>query len=153
MAIVREHCAPGTRRNPDGRFPEQAWPDDCLVQWGGRGIVFAGAEVRETAFFEAFPTDPETFIRGEGATVAEAEADAFARFVRQRDCSGHQMERAGYRNGCGRCTLCGLFLSHVFEPLEEPDTSGLVGQALAGDLTAATYVVSSAIEHDVLDRD
>ena len=88
--IVRTHCLPGTRLNPDGALPVLDWPADCVVQWGDRGIVFdRDGGSRSTAFFEAFPTEPATFLRGEGATVVEAEADAFARFTRQRDCPGH----------------------------------------------------------------
>lgn len=71
-----------------------------------------------TAYFEAFPRDPDTFIRGEGKTLEEAEDKAWAKFERQSACPGHTFERQGYRNGAGICSQCKLFRSAVFEPLE-----------------------------------
>jgi hypothetical protein len=67
-----------------------------------------------TAFFEAFLKDPNTFIRGEGKTVAEAEAHAWAQLERIRACPGHDFETRGYTNGCGFCKHCALFMSGVF---------------------------------------
>ena len=52
MAIIREHCQPGARRNPTGWLPQAAWPEDCVVQWGERGIVISNDRTRQTAFFE-----------------------------------------------------------------------------------------------------
>ncbi len=46
------------------------WPEDCFVQCGDNGIV-CGKESYTTAFFEAFPESPKTFLRGEGAFVEE----------------------------------------------------------------------------------
>jgi hypothetical protein len=140
MAIIAEHCLPGASRNPSGWLPRCAWPGDCLVQWGGHGVVLGTEGTRRTAFFEAFPVDPPTFIRGEGADVVTAEAAAFAQFGRQRDCPGHRLERAGYRNGAGICAHCGLFVSKAFAPLADPDTSGPLGAALAGDPVALARV-------------
>ena len=149
MAIIREHCQPGARRNPTGWLPQAAWPEDCVVQWGERGIVISNDRTRQTAFFEAFPTDPTTFIRGEGASIPEAEASAFAQFRRYLDCPEHLVERRGYRNGAGLCISCGLFISGAFEPLPDPDTSGLLGQALAGDPEALAKVMLDVFNHEV----
>lgn len=99
-----------------------AWPEDCLVQCGGKGIVLTTAGSYRTAFFEAFPRDPDTFLRGEGATIAEAEANAWAKFERIRGCAGHEFERGRYRNGAGICRHCKLFARGVFEPLETCST-------------------------------
>lgn len=140
--IIADHCKPGSTR---GNYtPACAWPEGCYVQWGDSGIVFrkssapsgietlAGALAGDkeciapaaeilansytTAFFEAFPQAPKTFIRGEGATVAEAEANAFTNLQRYLACPGHEFERRGYTNGAGFCRHCGLFKSKAFEP-------------------------------------
>jgi hypothetical protein len=144
--IIRDHCQPGSRRNPDSWSPVEDWPADCVVQWGGKGVVFDRAGTYRTAFFEAFPTDPATFIRGEGVDVPAAEAAAWTKFTRQRDCPGHELERRGYRNGAGFCAHCSLFVSRAFEPLDEPDTSGLLGRVFAGDEAALAEVLTQLIE-------
>ena len=142
--IIRDHCRPGAYGNREGWEPACDWPEDCVVQWGGQGVVFEGERVRRTAFFEAFPADPATFIRGEGADVPAAEAAAFAKFTRQRDCAGHELERRGYTNGAGICAHCGLFVSHAFEPLPEPEAApGLLGRAFGGDQEALRHVLES----------
>ena len=120
------------------------WPEDCLVQCGGNGIVFTGtksldkilttaegnADVLDilagvptdqsfyrTAFFEAFPRNPDTFIRGEGASIEEAEEKTWLKYQKYLNCSEHEFERRKYTNGCGVCKHCGMFKSDVFEPL------------------------------------
>ena len=145
--IVREHCLPGSKGNPEGWLPRQAWPDDCVVQWGGRGVVFAPASNYRTAFFEAFPADPATFIRGEGPDVPAAEAAAWTQFARQRECPGHFMTRRGYRNGAGICVHCGLFASRAFEPLlDEPNAPGLLPRVFRGDPGALAEVAQALDE-------
>lgn len=115
------------------------WPEDCFVQCGGHGMVFTGAGALEkvlgttegaldalsgnmdhyvTAFFEAFPKNPDTFIRGEGATIEEAEQKAWDKFQRQSACDHPEFERRSYRNGLGFCVKCGMSKSAAFEPLE-----------------------------------
>ena len=111
------HCLPGG--SWDARDAHELvcpWPEDCSVQWGARGIVLGRLKARRTAFFEAFPAAPATFIRGEGASVAEAERAAFAQLERVLACGGHEFERRGYTNGAGFCRHCGLFKSKAFEP-------------------------------------
>ena len=72
------------------------------------------------AFFEAVPADVNTFVRGEGATLEEAEKDAFARYQHYGACPGHTPQKRGYKNGAGFCSRCGPFISGAFEP--EPET-------------------------------
>lgn len=108
MPIIASH-----HRNDPWR-PSKAWPDDCGVQWGGSGIVLGKAPYR-TAFFEVFP-GPGGFIRGEGKTVDEAEAQAFETFERESACT-HQWGRRGYTNGGAKCIRCGAF-SVKFKSIE-----------------------------------
>jgi hypothetical protein len=122
--IIADHHKPGHPMNfgwePE-YSPVKAWPADCFVQWGSSGVVLSrnpNKESYRTAFFEAFPNDPPTFIRGEGATVAAAEVAAFAKWEKYLSCLGHEFERRDYRNGAGFCKHCGLFRSGAFEPLE-----------------------------------
>lgn len=101
------------------RFP---WPDDCMVQGGADGIVIGGGPAPyRTAFVEAFPAQPATFIRGEGKTVEDAEAACWIKYEQIQACPAAPThgpwERRGYRNGGGFCGSCGMFNSKVFEPL------------------------------------
>lgn len=115
---IAAHHIPGTAEhnlsslltsNP-AYAPVCAWPDDCTVQWG-HGLIPA------TPFFEAFP--PGTFIRGEGATIAEAEQKAFAKYQRDLACNhvwGRQRPgREVYLNGAGWCRKCGSFRGKMFK--------------------------------------
>jgi len=97
---------------------QHEWPANCHVQAGDSGIVFTndGSGSYRTAFFEAFPRSPDTFIRGEGETVAAAEESAWKKYQAIVACTGHEFERHGYPNGCGTCKHCGLFATDVFEP-------------------------------------
>jgi len=119
---VAPHHVPGTsehdlsqRIRPSPSYtPQKAWPEDCTVQWG-HGIVPA------TPFFEAFV--PGTFIRGEGATIEEAEAKAFAQYEREGTCEHHWgRQRPGgtlYTNGAGWCRKCRAFRSGMFPSIYE----------------------------------
>ena len=102
---------------PDLRL-QHPWPDDCFVQGGASGIVFSGKGNYTTAFFEAFPCNPDTFLRGEGTTVELAEDDAWAQHQRQLFCPSqtgdHEYETRGYKNGAGFCKHCDLFSSKIF---------------------------------------
>lgn len=88
------------------------WPADCHIQGGAVGVVFGRTGSYRTAFFEAFPDG--SFIRGEGDTIAAAEAAAWAKFTKSTSCPGHLWEPRGYRNGGGFCALCGTFRARVF---------------------------------------
>lgn len=119
MARIAAHHKPGHPLQKDGDYVlQQAWPDDCYVQWGGGGVVFSKEGNYRTAFFEAFPGDNSGgFIRGEGATIADAEAAAFKRWQTEVGCV-HVWGRRGYTNGGAFCTKCKAFKT-VFEPIVE----------------------------------
>lgn len=91
-----------------------AWPDDCMVQWGGEGVVLGKASYT-TAFFEAFPHGGG-FIRGEGPTIKDAEANAFTKFKREAACD-HVWGRRGYTNGGTICLKCKGFKTTMKEIL------------------------------------
>lgn len=96
---------------------QQSWPEDTFVQCGDSGLVLGDSEDTSylTAFFEAFPKDPKTFIRGEGKDLAEAELSAFNKFLKIKACDEHDYTRHG-NSEHANCTKCGLFTSHYFEP-------------------------------------
>jgi hypothetical protein len=125
------------------------WPEDCFVQGGDNGIVFTegaaedsftdpegtlktilsgeGRRHYRTAFFEAFPRNPNTFIRGEGATIEEAETQAWEEYQRYLVCpgpNGHEYEARGYENGGGICKHCGMFGSKVIAPVHKCEKCG-----------------------------
>lgn len=101
------------------------WPADVHVQGGEHGVVLHRDSSKNygTAFVEAFPPEPEGgFIRGEGSTLAEAEAKAWEQYGREVACEGHEFERRGYTNGAGFCTKCNGFRGGVFPELPpDPD--------------------------------
>ena len=122
VILARQHQQGAWRYQPENE-PKKPWPEDTVVQWGVGGLVFRDEDKGGnyvTAFFEAFPKDPDTFIRGEGATVAEAEENAFAQFEKYLACPGHEFERRGYINGAGFCKHCDLFAGSIFEELPVP---------------------------------
>lgn len=100
------------------------WPEDCKVQCGARGVVLSEKGNYRTAFFEAFPRNPNTFIRGEGTTIEEAERACWEKLEKYRAChldhtDPENFDRRGYTNGAGFCKECGFFGSGIFEPSEE----------------------------------
>ncbi len=149
---------------------KKPWPeDDCFVQCGDNGVVFnkggiediiadpvkgltavveakAGAKSPEhytTAFFEAFPRTPmSTFLRGEGATVEEAEAATWAQYEKLMACPADHtvessFEKRSYTNGLGFCTTCGISKSKAFAPWEpcvDCGTKTFWGEDRAGQL-------------------
>jgi hypothetical protein len=102
-----------------GATTQYAWPEDCMIQGGTHGTVFSRTRpTYTTAFFEAFPRNPDTFLRGEGETVTDAEHDAWQKWQRILNCpspTGHEYETRGYRNGSGFCKHCNLFMGNVFD--------------------------------------
>ncbi|MDQ0376564.1 hypothetical protein [Amycolatopsis thermophila] len=104
-----------------GELTRHPWPADVFLQGGRSGLVFKGDGTYRTAFVEAFPAG--TFLRGEGATVAEAEDAAWRKYQRLAACPAHPdhgpFERRKYRNGSGFCTHCGTWFSGVLPPLPE----------------------------------
>ena len=101
----------------EGYECKYAWDDDCSVQCGDSGVVFSKKGNYTTAFFEAFPKNPNTFIRGEGKTIEEAETRAWEQLNKYRNCKNHEFERRDYKNGVGFCKHCGLMKSKAFKPL------------------------------------
>ena len=118
------------------------WPEDCMVQCGGDGLVVSSsvedvfadpltavAQViglaeqpqgsYRTAFFEAFPRNPNTFIRGEGKTIQDAETAAWEKHQRYLSCQHPAWEKRGYKNGLGFCVECGMSSSRKFVPWEK----------------------------------
>lgn len=94
------------------RYVQQcAWPEGTFVQ-GGEYHDDDGNP--KSAFVEAFPNigDYSTYLRADADTVADAEALAFQRYCRQRDCGEHtwtRMVNGTHRtDGYARCTSCGL---------------------------------------------
>jgi hypothetical protein len=99
----------------EGHTPSPDWPQDCHVQWGGSGLVLrADGGAYGTAFFEAFPAEGG-FFRGEGASIAAAEADCLAKYRRFTRCD-HLWGRGKYTNGGAICRRCGAFMTR-FRPI------------------------------------
>lgn len=92
------------------------WPEDCYVQGGDRGVVLSEKGNYRTAFVEAFPNNPKTFVRGQGATVQEAETKAWEKYQRIVNCPGHEYERRGATSGVGYCKHCDHTNTEAFEP-------------------------------------
>lgn len=110
------------------------WPEDCFCQGGSSGMVFTKGSFQEalespdkavdaitgktphykTAFFEAFPNDPSTFIRGEGETIEAAEQSAWQQWQSIVGCTDHVYRTRGYENGGGFCIHCNLFSGRIF---------------------------------------
>lgn len=85
---------------------------DIFVQCNDSGIVISKKEPYETAFFEAFPRNPDTFIRGEGSTIEEAETAAWNKYQKTLVCQNHEYK---YHSdiGHGKCIHCNLFTSYA----------------------------------------
>jgi hypothetical protein len=128
----------------DGYACKFEWPEDCGCQGGTRGIVISkgrlekalaapateGADVIVealtsepkspgyiTAFFEAFPTQPSCFLRGEGKSLEEAEAACWTKYQRILACPKHEFERRDRTDGycfCRHCRLSGTYMEPLF---------------------------------------
>jgi len=86
------------------------WPEGLYVQGGGPGTAVQVGGPHRAAFVEAFP--PGTFLRGEGATVADAEDACWAKYQQLGACPHDQgFDRRRYVNGAGFCRLCGMWFS------------------------------------------
>ena len=98
------------------------WPTGIIMQAGDRGLVLkqSGGHYY-TAFFEVFPDEPSTFIRGEGKTIEDAEADAWAQWQAILACPGHELDKGGYENGSMVCRKCGLFVPPRLAPAVAKD--------------------------------
>src|SRR3546814_13802538 len=99
-----------------GYTPSCEWPEACGVQWGDSGVVIQIDGCYRTAFFEAFPGDyAGGFIRGEGATIEDAEQVAFKQWSLDKNCE-HAWSRKSYTNGGGICRKCTSFTT-IFKPI------------------------------------
>lgn len=85
--------------------------NDIFVQCNDSGIVL-GQNPYTTAFFESFPRKPDTFIRGEGKTIQEAETAAWNKYQKTLGCQDHEYK---YHSdiGHGKCIHCNLFTSYA----------------------------------------
>lgn len=138
--IIAPQCKPGSYNNLE-YTPVCAWPEDAYVQWGGSGLVVrreSDGGYYKTAFFEAFlAMGMSTFIRGEGATLDEAEKNAFEKHNRYLACPGHEYERRGYTNGGGICKHCGKFFGKAFDEIPQTDAQKGILQQIMERLDAA----------------
>lgn len=99
-----------------------AWPEDTYLQCGDHGLVLS-EETYYTAFFEAFPKNPSTFIRGEGKTLQDAELAAFNKYLKIKACDVHEYERHGDTEHAN-CLKCGLFTTHCLAPTHSCSVCG-----------------------------
>jgi hypothetical protein len=102
-------------RRSFGEDYECKHPWTCFVQCGDDGVVFAGTDSYRTAFFEAFPKDPNCFVRGEGKNVEDAEDACWKKYEAIRSCK-HDMERRNRTDGYGYCKHCS-YSTMFFEPI------------------------------------
>lgn len=157
---------------------QHPWPDDTFVQGGARGVVFvAGGPNYETAFVEAFPAN--TFLRGEGATIGEAETAAWGKYQRILACPtmvgpytnpvtgeegvmvgplhgdrDNDWDRRGYTNGSAFCPHCGTWFPRVVDPLPpDPDAPKSGIEQLADAVIAASPERQRAAVRAGLDDD
>lgn len=117
MNIV-EHCQSG---HPEscGYTPKCAWGEDVQIQWGDHGITIHRQEKTITlvhAFFEAFPQSPDTFLRGEGESLEEAEKKCFAWYTKMINCGDHDWDRRDRTDGYAYCKKCKIEAT-VLDPL------------------------------------
>lgn len=117
-----------TKTTKRGYECKKPWPEDCFVQSGGSGLVLSrsGKKPYTTAFFEAFPRDPDTFIRGEGETIEEAEDKAYQKLLSYQACDDHDFERKT-EEGRGKCRHCGLDSLRALPNLQACGECGVVG--------------------------
>lgn len=97
----------------------QNWPSDAFLQCGEKGLVISRTKDKPnytTAFFEAFPRNPPTFIRGEGSNLEEAELAAFNKYQKIINCPEHEYKRR-QESEHAVCVKCNLFTSHHFPPV------------------------------------
>lgn len=100
--------------HPEESFDSPHGYGEIYVQ-GGNGIVIGfkdSGPPRRTAFVECFPEG--TFIRGEGATVAEADEDCWAKLRAYLDCPGHAWVPNKPDQPAGTCSLCRTRRSDAF---------------------------------------
>ena len=88
------------------------WPEGTFLQGGTKGLVISSDGNYRTAFVEVGADN--SFFRGEGATLEEAEHAAWNKYTAAQACAHHEFEPRGYRNGAGFCKHCNKFAGNVF---------------------------------------
>ena len=138
------------------------WPEDCMVQGGAHGVVFGpgcpDGKPYQTAFVEAFPAG--TFLRGEGATIAEAEDACWAKYEVLASCPHDQgFDRRDYVNGSGFCRRCGTWfgtdvtgLAPLPEYYQPSERQSLMERAILGDEDAAAEIINTVARARELPR-
>lgn len=136
----------GFDREPVGAA-QMPWPDQFHIQGGHSGLVFRRSPAPDedpsyvTAFVEVLTG--ETFLRGEGADITEAEAACWGKYQRWLHCPGPTGEHSwkpgytakstgewlAYHNGAGFCGHCGAFESKKFTAEELGQHCGACGVA------------------------
>lgn len=101
---------------------QQNWPNDSFLQCGGSGIVLSNEGNYETAFFEAFLLN--TFLRGQGVNIEEAELNAFKKYLQITQCKCHHFEKKEEHSRRGVCSICHYDIDLVFPPDEECSICG-----------------------------
>ncbi|MCC3292887.1 hypothetical protein [Arthrobacter sp. zg-Y1110] len=94
---------------------ESAHDYGSIYVQGGNGVVIGwrnSAPARRTAFVECFPEG--AFIRGEGATVAEADEACWSKLRAYLDCPGHQWVAGKAHSPVGTCAICRTRRSDAF---------------------------------------
>ena len=93
------------------------WPEHVdRINGGNKGVVFSSKGNYTTAFVEVYVDG--MFIRGEGATVEQAEESAWVKYTHFSSCEEHIYEPRGYLNGLGFCINCNRSKSQAFTPEE-----------------------------------
>jgi hypothetical protein len=93
------------------------------IQGGDSGVVFCRGKSYETSFIEVFPKigKHSTFIRGEGASMREAEEAAMIKVKGAESCLEHEFSRkvsgSERTDGSGVCIKCNLFSSTALDPM------------------------------------
>lgn len=133
------------------------WPADTFVQGGARGVVFSKDGPYRTAFVEAFPAG--TFLRGQGATIEEAEQVCFTQWEQLAKCPAHPghgpWDRRDYTNGSAFCQGCGSWfgpnmtgLSELPPPVDRE--RGVAERLFAGETGALVEVLEAMANVDEL---
>ena len=101
-----------------GEMARHPWPGSCFIQGGHGTVPGSGGQPYQTAFVEVFPGT--TFLRGEGATIAEAEDDCWQQYQMLCGCPHDQgWDRREYCNGSAYCAGCGTWFPRSFTKLAE----------------------------------
>lgn len=96
----------------------------CQHEWAGDCFVQCGGCEKYGFFFEAFPQNPNTFLRGDSkVSIADAEEKVWQKLLKHSSCeldhaNPENFEKRKYRNGVGFCVGCGMFASGIFPPSE-----------------------------------